>query len=109
MLPSIISHQTEEAIRTFLSHSFEMSSPLFSRVDQYGQYTNAMEDFLNKKENLAKGPYISMSLPFRTSQLTRDYFKNLYLPFPPFQHQAKAYERLSAAEPKSTLVATGTG
>ena len=109
MLPSIISHQTEEAIRTFLSHSFEMSSPLFSRTDEYGQYANAMEDFLNKKENLAKGPYISMSLPFRTSQLTRDYFKNLYLPFPPFQHQAKAYERLSAAEPKSTLVATGTG
>ena len=50
-----------------------------------------------------------MSLPFRQSDLGRDYFSNLYLPFIPYQHQANAYERLTAAKPLSTLVATGTG
>ena len=79
MLPSIISRQTEQAIRSFLLHSFEMNSHLFSRADQFGTYSNAMEDFLNTKENLSKGPYISMSLPFRLSDLGRDYFSNLYL------------------------------
>ena len=74
MLPSIISRQTEQAIRSFLLHSFEMNSHLFSRADQFGAYSNAMEDFLNTKENLSKGPYISMSLPFRQSDLGRDYF-----------------------------------
>lgn len=109
MLPSIISRQTEEAVRSFLLHSFEMSSPLFSRTDEFGCSSNAMEDFLGNKVNLSKGPYISLSLPFRTSSLSRSFFKHLYLPFPPFQHQARAYERLSAAKPQSTLVATGTG
>jgi len=109
MLPSIISRQTEQAIRSFLLHSFEMNSHLFSRADQFGTYSNAMEDFLNTKENLSKGPYISMSLPFRQSNLGRSFFSNLYLPFIPYQHQANAYERLTAAKPLSTLVATGTG
>ncbi len=109
MLPSIISQQTEQAIRSFLLHSFEMSSHLFSRTDVNGVYSSAMEDFLSTKENLSKGPYISLNLPFRQSSLSRDFFPNLYLPFIPYQHQAKAYERLTAAKPLSTLVATGTG
>ena len=45
MLPSIISQQTEQAIRSFLLHSFEMSSHLFSRTDVNGVYSSAMEDF----------------------------------------------------------------
>lgn len=101
MLPSIISQQTEQAIRSFLLHSFEMSSHLFSRTDVNGVYSSAMEDFLSTKENLSKGPYISLNLPFRQSSLNRDFFPNLYLPFIPYKHQAKAYERLTAAKPLS--------
>jgi len=105
MLPSVISTQVETALKSFLLNSFDMSSPLFRREDG----TTAMDDFLAEEGNLSKGPYISINLPFRESKLSRSYFSNIIMPFVPFEHQAKAYTRLSAAKPESTLVATGTG
>jgi DEAD/DEAH box helicase domain-containing protein len=109
MLPSVVSKQVDHALRTFLSHSFEMSSPLFFGKNESGQYETAMDAFLAKPGNLSKGPYISINLPFRQSNLARDYFPHLYLPNAAYAHQAKAYARLSSAQPQSTLVATGTG
>ena len=105
MLPSVISTQVETALKSFLLNSFDMSSPLFRREDG----TTAMDDFLAEAGNLSKGPYLSINLPFRQSALKRNYFANINMPFVPFEHQAKAYHRLSAAKPESTLVATGTG
>lgn len=105
MLPSVISTQVESALKSFLVNSFDMSSPLFRREDG----TTAMDDFLAEPGNLSKGPYLSINLPFRQSVLARNYFANINMPFVPFEHQAKAYHRLSAAKPQSTLVATGTG
>jgi len=105
MLPSVISTQVETALKSFLLNSFDMSSPLFRRDDG----TTAMDDFLAEPGNLSKGPYISINLPFRQSVLARDYFTSINMPFVPFEHQARAYQRLSAAKPESTLVATGTG
>ncbi len=105
MLPSVISTQVEAALKSFLLNSFDMSSPLFRRNDG----TTAMDDFLAESGNLSKGPYLSINLPFRQSVLTRTFFPNINMPFIPFEHQAKAYNRLSAAKPESTLVVTGTG
>jgi DEAD/DEAH box helicase domain-containing protein len=109
MLPSVVSRQVDHAIRSFLTHSFEMSSPLFFGENESGQYETAMDVFLAKPGNLSRGPYISINLPFRQSTLARDYFSNLYLSNSPYAHQSKAYERLTSAKPQSTLVATGTG
>ncbi len=105
MLPSVISRQVDSALRTFLSNAFEMSSPLFLRDDG----TSAMDDFLKQEGNLSKGPYLSINLPFRQSKLSLDYFPNLKLSFPPYAHQAIAYQRLASSKPESTLIATGTG
>jgi DEAD/DEAH box helicase domain-containing protein len=99
----------EAALKSFLLNSFEMSSPLFFGKNEIGQFETAMDVFLAKPGNLSKGPYISINLPFRQSKLARDYFPHLYLPNPPYAHQEKAYVRLAAAKPQSTLVATGTG
>ena len=68
-----------------------------------------LEQFLAQPGGLFKGPYLSAQLPFRKSTLALDYFPNLSLPFTPHAHQALAFERLSQANPQSTLVATGTG
>ncbi|MFT4928593.1 MAG: DEAD/DEAH box helicase domain-containing protein [Phenylobacterium sp.] len=115
MLPSVISAQVDEAIRDFLLNTFEMRSPLFLR-DAANSGTNssttAMSDLLKDSGRLSKGPYVSVSLPFRQGSLALDFFPALRLPFTPYAHQAHAYQRLSTtdgAKPQSTLVATGTG
>ncbi len=105
MLPSVLTTQIEDALKSFLLHSFDMSSPLFRREDG----TTAMSDFLSEPGNLSKGPYLSINLPFRNSQLSRQFFSHIDMPFVPYSHQAKAYHRLAAAKPESTLIATGTG
>ncbi|QEP42979.1 DEAD/DEAH box helicase [Ectothiorhodospiraceae bacterium BW-2] len=105
MLPSIINRQIDSELRQFLRHAFRMGSPLFRRADG----STAMDEFLATEGLLAKGPYVSLQLPFRISALPLDYFANFQLPFAPYQHQAIAYERLSRPQPLSTLVATGTG
>lgn len=105
MLPSVLTTQVEDAIKSFLLHSFDMSSPLFRREDG----STAMSDFLNEPGNLSKGPYLSINLPFRNSQLSQQFFSHIEMPFVPYSHQAKAYHRLAAAKPESTLIATGTG
>ena len=105
MLPSVISRQIDASIRTFLANAFEMSSPLFLRKNG----KSAMDDFLTEEGSLSKGPYLSINIPFRQSSLPPDFFPTINMPFVPFAHQAKAYHRLTSAQPKSTLVATGTG
>jgi hypothetical protein len=44
MLPSVVSRQVDHALRSFLTHSFEMSSPLFFVGNESGQYETAMDD-----------------------------------------------------------------
>jgi DEAD/DEAH box helicase domain-containing protein len=112
MLPSVVSRQVADSVAAFLRAAFPMNSPLFS--EQAGSELNPeghqmLEKFLADPEALLKGPYLSAQLPFRQSTLALDFFAHLSLPFPPHAHQARAFERLGAAEPKPTLVATGTG
>ncbi|MCK5323704.1 MAG: DEAD/DEAH box helicase [Desulfobulbaceae bacterium] len=38
-----------------------------------------------------------------------DYFPDLPMPYPPYLHQEKSFDRLAGPSPKSTIVATGTG
>ena len=112
MLPSVVSRQVADSVAAFLRAAFPMNSPLFS--EQVGSEFNPeghqmLEKFLADPEALLKGPYLSAQLPFRQSTLALDFFAHLSLPFPPHAHQARAFERLGTAEPKPTLVATGTG
>lgn len=104
MLPSVVSEQVVKTLRKYVKSAFNMNSPCFE-----SESYSMIESFLQDKENLVKGPYLSIQLPFRQSELSLDYFDHLSLPFTPYAHQAIAYQRLSSESPLSTLVATGTG
>lgn len=67
-----------------------------------------MQRFLAEPGNVARGPYVTISLPFRKMRhgaVPFDWPKA----FDPHAHQAKAFTRLTGDAPLSTRVATGTG
>ena len=76
-------------------------------------FEGTVDRFISQDANFLKGPWVSIDMPFR--QAVRDDgswdqpFPDLPLKFAPYQHQLSAFERLGGHEPKSTLVATGTG
>ena len=69
--------------------------------------------FIEDEENgLFKGPYLSLKLPFETSDVASDIPLEIKPPFPPFNHQLETFRRLSTLEgrsPQPTLLTTGTG
>lgn len=106
MLPSIVSSEIEDSLRRFLRLSFPMTTPGFRRDDG----STMLDDFLARRDNLLRGPYLSLGLPFREAEGdAAAHFERLSLPFTPYRHQERAFERLTGAQPRSTLVATGTG
>ncbi|HCG7292893.1 TPA: DEAD/DEAH box helicase [Vibrio parahaemolyticus] len=104
MLPSVVSEQVANSLKKYVKSAFTMNSPCFESDDY-----SMIDAFLEQSENLIKGPYLSILLPFRQSSLAQDFFAHLALPFPPYAHQALAYQRLGIDKPQATLVATGTG
>lgn len=101
MLPSLVSDQVRRGVEGYLRATFEASGATFS---------GALDRFLTADATLFKGPYLSLRLPFRPgSHPDISPFKNLSMSFDPYLHQEKAFDRLTGDDPKSTLVATGTG
>ncbi len=100
MLPSVLSAQLRSGITGYLRSSFALSN---------GVFKDMLERFLAEGKAV-KGPYISLGLPFCSGE-KQGWFPQLSLPFPPYLHQEKAFERLAPEEglPQSTIVATGTG
>ena len=99
MIPSIVAEEVVHALRDFLLTGFKPSNPELAGV---------IDDFLSEPANLARGPYVSLSLPFRKSHGPEP-FPRVPLGFPPYQHQRTAMERLAGATGKATVVASGTG
>ena len=56
MIPSVVASEVTGALRDFLTTGFGPSSPELASV---------VTDFLADPENLVKGPYLSVALPFR--------------------------------------------
>ncbi len=100
MIPSVLAQHVEQGIKDFLKTTFPVSSPFFAGI---------LDTFLNSPGNVFKGPYLDIQLPFQSSNTGTDYFNNIMMPFPPYLHQEKSFDRLSGPNPKSTIVATGTG
>lgn len=109
MLPSLIAREIKSELENFLSSSFPMTTAGFQGQGDEG----LMEQFLRDSErpdNLLKGPWLEIKLPFRTaSSTTESPLTHVQLGFPPYMHQQRAFERLATVHPQSTLVATGTG
>ena len=103
MIPSIVGRELEERFQGLLKTQF--------RVRKDGAFSRLWADFFSRGDKLIKGPYLELPLPYRKStdvaELTRFSPAIEKLPFPPYEHQVRAFDRISAF--KSTLVATGTG
>lgn len=100
MIPSIVSERVERAIRGYLRASFAISNPFFHTM---------LDDFFERREELFKGPYVTVNLPFKPADIDEEYFENIPLGYKPYAHQLSSWKRLSAGNPQPTIVATGTG
>ena len=100
MIPSVVASEALDALHDFLKTGFGPSNPELSGV---------VEDFLADPDNLAKGPYLSISLPFEQAAEGGELFPRIPLGFTPYRHQRAAMERLSPDAGRSTVIATGTG
>lgn len=100
MIPSILSSQLKRGLKDYIETTFQITTPLFK---------NAVTDLLEEPNKVFREPYVSVKLPFRTSDGSKKWFEGVDLKFPPYAHQEKAFERINSNMPKSTLVATGTG
>ena len=99
MNPSVLAQQLQHAVKDYLRLSFETTTPFFEGM---------LERFLNTDGALAKGPYLSIKLPFEKGQGNADFFPAVPMAFSPHKHQEIAFQRIGV-DFKSTLVATGTG
>jgi len=97
--PLIVAEQTRQGIADFLKTTFPATTRGFESL---------MADFLDAPGNLAKGPYLTIGLPFKAGPSGPPAF-HWAETFRPYAHQARAFSRLVSATARSTLVATGTG
>ena len=100
MIPSVVADEVTGALRDFLSTGFGPSNPALAHV---------IDDFLAEPDNLAKGPYLSIALPFQQVPEGGEPFPEVPLGFTPYHHQRTAFSRLAGGAGRSTVVATGTG
>ena len=100
MIPSVVAAEVAGALGDFLATGFGPSNPALAHV---------IDDFLARPENLAKGPYLSVALPFQQAPEGGEPFPEVPLGFTPYRHQRTAFSRLAASAGRSTVVATGTG
>lgn len=99
MLPSVVASELEQVAADAIRTAFHPTTPGFAGL---------IDRFLDDRERLFKGPYVSVALPFHQGS-SRNWFPQIPLPFPPYRHQEKAFDRLLPGSPRNTLVATGTG
>jgi len=100
MIPSVIASQIERGIKDFLRTTFPPSTPFFEGI---------LDRLFEERDHLFKGPYISAKMPFRQGTLSRDFFDSFTMPYTPFFHQERAFQRLTGENVRSTLISTGTG
>lgn len=102
MTPSVLARQVEEGVADFLRTTFPSTNPFFHGI---------VDRLISRPGELFKGPYVSVRLPFRPGERGARAFNAFSepLPFQPYRHQERAFDRLCAAQPRSTIVATGTG
>ena len=101
ILPFDLAQQAKTAVDEVLRASYRPSTPAFS---------NLIDDFVQEPDNLFRGPYLSLDLPY-TSADPR------YRPLSPRSLSAtlptstscKTFQRLQPDALRSTVIATGTG
>lgn len=104
MNPILLGRQAVRGLKALVHENFPNSSPAFAGM---------IERFVEDPKNYVKGPWISAAMPFQQSSEPGAPFEQPFpevpLAFAPYRHQEAAFARLSGAEARSTLIATGTG
>jgi DEAD/DEAH box helicase domain-containing protein len=104
MNPILLGRHVEQGLRELVHSTLNTTSSGFE---------GAVERFLNNPNHFMKGPWVTVDLPFKNIEDANGNwtqpFPQIPLKFAPYIHQAKAFQRLTAEKPLSTLVATGTG
>ena len=98
MIPSTLAAEVGGALQDFLATGFGPSNAALSSV---------VDDFLADTDNLLKGPYLDIELPFQRAPEGGEPFPENPLGFTPYRHQRTAFDRLARGQ--STVIATGTG
>ena len=100
MIPSVVASEVTGALRDFLATGFGPSNPALAGV---------VDDFLAEPGNLAKGPYLSIALPFQPAPEGGEPFPEVPLGFTPYRHQRIAFPRLAASSGPGSEAAAGAG
>ena len=99
MIPSVLTQHLRQGIEDFLRTTFPVSTTFF----------HGIIDRLIEEEEIFKGPFLSIQLPFRLGKEGNQFFPDIDPDFRPYLHQEKAFQRLAGQKPKSSIIATGTG
>lgn len=103
MLPLQQVFEVRSAIEEYLKATFSFKDKAVH---------DAFYSFLaDPEEGLAKGPYISLKLPFVTAHPNEPIPLDIKPEFPPYRHQQLSFERLSTKDnhhPQPTIITTGT-
>ncbi len=103
MNPILLGRHVEQGLRELVHSTLNTTSSGFE---------GSVERFLNNPNHFMKGPWVTVDLPFKNIEDPNGNwtqpFPQIPLKFAPYIHQAKAFQRLTAEKPRSTLVATGT-
>jgi len=103
MLPLQQAYEIKYSIIEYLKATFS-----FKDKSVHEAFYNFVHDIDN---GIFKGPYVSLKLPFVKAEDGDDIPLEIKPNFPPYDHQFKAFKRLSTQNghtPKSTLITTGT-
>ena len=100
MIPSVLATQFREGLTDYMETTFPVTSPIFE---------GSIRRFLEKEDAFFHEPFVSVKLPFRVAEHGNERFDAIHSEYAPYVHQNKAFDRLNGDDPRSTLVATGTG
>ena len=108
LLPTVQAEDIRTGLLDYLTTTFALSDP-----EARGSLTEFLGD---SQSGIFKGPYVRLRLPFEPAGEGWEQSLDWHEGFPPYGHQAAAFERLSSANlsdtktrPLPTLVTTGTG
>lgn len=102
MLPLQQASEVKESILEYIKATFSFKDQGVHRA--FYQFVN------NPLDGMFKGPYLSLKLPFVKAAQEQEIPLAIKPNFPPYDHQYKAFQRLTSVGqlPQSTLITTGT-
>lgn len=107
LLPTLQAREIRRSLTDYLATTFALTDPAAS---------GALGDFLSDEDHgLFRGPFLRLRMPFGAAPAGWEDSLGVTPRFPPYGHQARAFERLSSRNladgerPGATLITTGTG